>query len=129
MAFTYSFNAKDNYLLFTHEGEMNDVSIHEFLEMGIQVVIDHHCFKVVNDYRKVDLNLSASKIIEIQQSVSEGFRSRGVDPRLIHRALVGSESEKSLSYYRIFEIINLNRGLRVKLFFSMDQAVQWIKAQ
>ncbi len=129
MSFTYTFNEPDHYLLFVHEGELNDASVNDFLQKGIQTVIDTHCYRLINDYRKVSLNLSASKLIEIQQTVMDGFRARGVDPRIVKRALVVSENMKNFSYFKIFETINLNHGLRVKLFLSMDQAVQWIKAQ
>lgn len=129
MTFTFTFNKPDQFLLFTHEGDLNDASINDFLQNGIQTVIDSRCYRLINDYRKVTLNLSASKIIEIQQTIMDGFSARGVDPRNVKRALVVSEAMKNFSYFKIFETINLNRGLRVKLFLNMDQAVQWIKAQ
>lgn len=108
---------------------MNDVSVNDFLEKGICTVVDHHVFKMINDYRAVNLHLSASKLIDIQRFISEGFLAKGVDPRKICRALVITEDGDTLGYYKIFETINLNHGLRVKLFVDMDQAVQWIKAQ
>lgn len=108
---------------------MNDVSVNDFLEKGICTVVDHHVFKMINDYRAVNLHLSASKLIDIQRFISEVFLAKGVDPRKICRALVITEDGDTLGYYKIFETINLNHGLRVKLFVDMDQAVQWIKAQ
>lgn len=129
MSFTYTYIQEDQYLLFVHQGEMNDATVLDFLDEGIKIVTDHHCLKMINDYRKVDLNISASKVIEAQKFISDGFLIGGVDPRKISRALVVDESSGNRSYYSIFETINLNHGLMVKLFFDMDDAVQWIKAQ
>jgi hypothetical protein len=129
MSFTYTYFKQDQYLLFVHAGELNDVSVNDFLEKGICTVVDHHVYKMINDYRNVELHLSASKLIDVQRLVSEGFLAKGVDPRKISRALVITEDGDTQGYYNIFETINLNHGLRVKLFVDMDQAVQWIKAQ
>jgi len=129
MSFTYSYIQQDQYLLFVHEGELNDVSVIDFLEKGIDTVVAQHCYKMINDYRKVELHLSASKLIDVQRFVSEGFLARGIDPRTICRALVITEYGDTQGYYKIFETINLNHGLKVKLFVDMDEAIQWIKAQ
>ncbi|MEA5079891.1 MAG: hypothetical protein VB013_15100 [Anaerolineaceae bacterium] len=129
MSFTYTYIQEGQYLLFVHQGELNDATVLDFLDKGIKIAIDHHSFKMVNDYRKVVLNISASKVIEAQKFISEKFLIGGVDPRKITRALVVDESSGNTMYYRIFETINLNHGLMVKLFFDMDEAVQWIKAQ
>lgn len=129
MSFTYTYFKQDQYLIFVHAGELNDVSVNDFLEKGICTVVDHHVYKMINDYRNVELHLSASKLIDVQRLVSEGFLAKGVDPRKISRALVITEDGDTQGYYNIFETINLNHGLRVKLFVDMDQAVQWIKAQ
>ena len=129
MSFTYSYIQQGEYLLFVQEGVLNDVSVNDFLEKGIKTVVEHHCSKMINDYRKVELHLSPSKVIDVQRFVSEGFLARGIDPRTICRALVITEYGDTQGYYKIFETINLNHGLNVKLFVDIDEAVQWIKAQ
>ncbi len=129
MAFACSFNISEKYLLFSYEGELTDAAINEFLEEAPQQILSHQCYKLINDYRDAILNFSPARLIEVQQKVAEAMLTRGISLHLITRALVINESINNFSYSHIFETVNLNHGLNLKVFTNMDEALQWIKAQ
>jgi hypothetical protein len=95
---------------------MDNVMIEESIESGIQVLADYHCLKMINDYSRVDLKLTPSKLIEVNQTIEDGFRARGVNPQKVKRGILVVEKNSNFTLYKIFETINLNRGMNVKLF-------------
>jgi hypothetical protein len=42
---------------------------------------------------------------------------------------LADETKESFPTFKIFETINLNRGLNVKLFTDLEKAIRWVKNQ
>ena len=112
---------KHDYILVGFIGEFNLEAGKRTVDSMIEACFEHDLFAVLLDCRSMTGNLS---IMDRYRLVVYGQRMLGKVNRV---ALVGRQ--EAVLPDRFAETVAVNRGINLKVFIDMDQAVDWLKAQ
>lgn len=118
MAFDVHYSQDNDCLVGTFTGDFNTDSLKRYLDEVIKTATLHNCHRFLNDLREATINLSFMDFYDIaEMSVSKGF------DRSWKRAIV---VEKTAPDFSFFETVARNRGLSIRVFESMDEALEWL---
>lgn len=84
----------------------------------IDELLDRECSKLLVDYRDADYSIEPSAVM----NRSELFHSHGL-PSLIKAAVLYQDNNADAYFV---ETVMQNRGWRMKIFFSMNEAMNWL---
>jgi len=111
---------KPDYILVTYTGEFNVAAAERAIDGSLQAGSTHNLSKILIDCRRMTGRLS---IMDRYQVAVSGQRMAG---KLTRVALVRQEGGSPLD--RFTETVARNRGVNLKLFNEIDEAVAWLKA-
>jgi hypothetical protein len=121
-----TFSLGNEYLLLTHEGEINIQAILENAPR-IAVAIEHHkCFKLVEDYRMATLNMSSTELSKAQGIEADTLGKSGIQFTQLRRAMVIDESKISSEELEFFKMLSINNGQNLMIFTDLYKAIKWI---
>jgi hypothetical protein len=111
---------KPDYILVTYTGEFNVAAAERAIDGSLQAGSTHNLSKILIDCRRMTGRLS---IMDRYQVAVSGQRMAG---KLTRVALVRQEEGSPLD--RFTETVARNRGVNLKLFSEIDEAVAWLMA-
>ncbi len=118
MAFEVHYSSESDCLIGTFEGNLNRNSMRPYLAEVVKMANRHVCHRFLNDLRKAIVEFTVTDFYEISmRSVSGEF------DRSWKRAIVVVEATSDLAF---FETVASNRGLILKVFEDMDEALEWL---
>ena len=91
----------------------------------VQMAKEHGCFRVLTDLREATLKLSMVEVYNYPILSAEIASAAGLQVYQFKRAYVTLEGEKLLPF---FENVSINRFHKVKVFYTIESAEQWLFA-
>ena len=118
MSYKINYNKEQDYIAVTIEGEITLSTVTEPAADVARFAERYNCNRVLNDLRHAMLT---DRTLDIY-NMPKAARQAGVRSSL-KRALVVSELS---SNFRFLETVFINQGHIVKLFTTMEDALQWL---
>jgi hypothetical protein len=119
MAINYQFTVKDDILIVEASGE--DDGLEEVMAYAKAIInegIKHQCTKIICDERNLIYRLSTSETYELAKNTA--FAA----PKIASTAVVTHPEFKEIIEF--WETVAFNRGLNIKVFFTIEDAMQWL---
>jgi hypothetical protein len=121
----YSINYNEaGYIELIYEGEANVNDLGEVIAKGASLSKEHNCFRVLSDFRAMQLNLSVMSLFSIPENEKMLSRELNAPFYKFRRAVV--VPEKDFEKYKFFETVAVNRSHTVKVFVDLGNAVSWL---
>ena len=121
MEFTIEYDEKNECLVGRFQGVFSSTSFYsDYVEELRRKAQEHDCLRFLHDFRNVRIEMSTTDLY----AFSNEMRNERIDPKW-KRALVVAEQYLNDSMF--FETAAVNRGHRVEVFASFDDAVEWLK--
>lgn len=120
MAITYSFHAENDLLLVQASGA--DENLHEVEAYGeaiITAALEHQSTKILCDERQLTYLLGTLDTFLAAEYIAK------VAPKVGRIAIICAN--KHWSEGQFWETVAVNRGLRVRMFLSPEQARAWLE--
>lgn len=119
MAIQYKFTTKDDILIVETSGEDDGLQeVLDYAEAIIEEGIRQNCTKIICDERKLIYRLSMSDTFELAKNTSLAA------PKIVSTAIITLPEFKEIIEF--WETVALNRGLNIKVFFSLEDALNWL---
>lgn len=88
-----------------------------------KLVLEKKCYKILLDFRKINLDLSTLKMVQTPDRLRDEFKKYGVDILLLKRVFLISINDEN---HQFFETVMVNRGHTFRLFLDRDKAIEWL---
>jgi hypothetical protein len=126
MKSSIEYKTDENYILVTISGTIDVFSMRNVIEDAGKVILEHNCNKIIGDFRKAILPISVLEIIDLYKYWINSLQTNQIVPFEAKRVILMDQGQKTAQNFEFFETISINRNSRVKIFFDMDKAVEWI---
>ncbi len=120
MSYSMKYNSENNCIMASMEGRIDQNTVKEFALNIVEATKKHNCRKILNDIRKVNLNLSTIEIYELPKKIKEA----GLE-QFTKRALVVGNNFEDVAF---FETVSFNQAQNVKIFRDPEAALEWLKS-
>lgn len=121
MSYTINIEKHDSYLRAAVTGENTLANVLAYLDRVYIACVEHKCSAVLIEENLTGPNLDTFEIFEV---VIKNFsKARTIGLRLAHVDLNTQHSKRGLKFAENLAHI---RGVNVRLFYSADEAVQWL---
>lgn len=123
MPHTISYDDK-GYICLQYEGKADLRYIREVINHGVAIAKEKNCYRVLSDFQKMTLDLSAADIFSIP--IKQILQSHELDVPYykFRRAMVVPEDD--FEKYKFFENVAVNRSHVVKIFTDTEEAILWL---
>lgn len=123
MPYDISYDADADILSVTHHETFDLDTADGLIEDILSAVKKHQCYRILIDYRGIELSGTITKIYYVPKKVSKALSEAGLRSYAIKRALVISGYTRG---FRFLEAVSLNRGQPLKIFQDIDEAKKWL---
>ena len=89
----------------------------------LSAVKKHQCYRILVDYRGIELIGTVTKIYDVPKKVSKALSKAGLRSHAIKRALVVSGY---IEGFRFLETVSITRGQPLRIFQDIDEAKKWL---
>lgn len=120
MQCTVTYDKENDYMISSCEGVLNVEAMSEIARKIAETAKESGCKKLLNDLRKVTLEVDTMEIFKSPDTV----QTEGID-RSWKRAVVVDEKYKG--DFHFFETVAVNRGHLLRVFTDYNAAVTWLK--
>lgn len=112
------YNSDWNCIVNTFRGSVDKTTMDEMLQNMVTISEVHDCKRCIHDIRQATNMFSITELYFLpEKMVQKGF------DRTWKRAIVANERFKEAEFY---EDTANNRGIKVKVFTSMEDALKWL---
>ncbi len=112
--------------MITLAGEIDIQTIRTAIMEAGKVINEHQCNRIIGDFRETTLLLGTLDILSLYEFWIKTLKTNKVNPHEAKRAIYMNPDQKNMEKFRFFETISVNRNSRVKIFYDLDQAEEWI---
>jgi hypothetical protein len=123
MSYNISYDADEDILSVTHHETFDLDTADGFIEDILSAVKKHQCYRILVDYRGIELIGTITKIYDVPKKVSKALSKAGLRSHAIKRALVVSGYTKG---FRFLETVSITRGQPLRIFQDIDKAKKWL---
>lgn len=120
MAIKFDIKIFEDVIFSKSEGK--DDNLEEVINFGEEIAktaIKEKINKILSDERKLEYNLSISETFQLAKTHADKYSV------IVYLAIVTSNN--NLEVANFFEIVSNNRGLVVKIFTKLNDAIQWLE--
>jgi len=123
MAYQIGYNPDPGIIDIKYSGEISLEEILSVIEEAWELVQRHNSLLVISDFLDADIAFDLTRILEI----NEKFEALGV-PRELRSAVLVPQDELANNniQVRLYEISAGTNGWPARLFYSREQALQWL---
>ncbi len=126
MPFSIKYNADADLCELVVTGVYDEALTKETRSAALKIILEHDCYRILIDCREATLDSSLISLFYAPEEIKEKLSTEGIPAYKIKRAFVIRESVQNFSFY---ETVSVNRGLQVKIFFDMDEAINWLNSK
>jgi hypothetical protein len=127
MQYMFTYIKEDDYILANLSGAIDLFTTKNAIRDAGSIILEHQCNKILGDFRKTTFPLDVMEIIDLYQYWLKTLKANKLSAYAAKRVILLSPSQKTSEKFRFFETFSRNRSSRVKIFFDMDEAVEWLK--
>ena len=124
MSFRVDYDNVNNCIVGRFEGEFTSKAFDDYLQEISRVAKQYDCLSFLNDLRGADMKFS---VFDLSESPTRTIAS--TFDRRWKRAIVLNPDSLSTEKREFFETVNENRGVSVKTFNDMAEALDWLKTK
>lgn len=126
MPFSISYNADLAICEIVVNGIYNDHLDVEIRSAAQEIILKHDCYRLIIDCRAAELQTSTLSLLSSPDEIKEILSTMEIPAFRLKRAFVVS---RDLDDYSFIETVSVNRGLQVRIFQDMDEAVIWLGSE
>ncbi|MDP3720899.1 MAG: hypothetical protein Q8R09_00450 [Anaerolineaceae bacterium] len=126
MSYSINFNDEKRYILVTLTGEIDVPTIRTAILEAGKVILEHQCNRIIGDFRETTLLMGTMDILHLYEFWIQTLKTNKVNQHESKRAIYINPDQKNREKFRFFETIAVNRNSRVKIFYDLDKAIEWI---
>ena len=126
MNYSIQFNDEKRYILITLTGEIDVPTIRTAILEAGKVILEHKCNRIIGDFRETTLLMGTMDILHLYEFWIQTLKTNKVNQHESKRAIYINPDQKNREKFRFFETIAVNRNSRVKIFYDLDKAIEWI---
>jgi hypothetical protein len=109
-------------LVYQGRADLRDMK--EVIAYGVALAIEKDCFRVLSDFRAMNLQLSVAELFSIPLNQISQSQELKVPYFKFRRAVVVPEAE--FRNYKFVETVAVNRSHQLKIFLDMEDAMSWL---
>lgn len=123
MAYNIYYDEK-GFIRLQYEGKAELKYLREVIYRGVTIAREKDCYRVLSDFQKMTLELSASDIFSVP--IKQILQSHELDVPYykFRRAMVVPEND--FEKYKFFENVAVNRSHVIKIFTDTEEAISWL---
>lgn len=118
MLYEFKYDTDSKCLMTKMCGVLNTLAVTEHIAKVAKLAEEYNCSLILNDWRKVVLQMSTIEIYDIPKLV----RNAGVSCSMKRAYLVHEVG----ILYNFFETVSVNQYQQVRLFTDFDNAATWL---
>jgi hypothetical protein len=126
MQFTINYDAEKEFILITLAGEIDVPTMQTVILEAGKIILEHNCNRIIGDFRETLFSLGTMDILHLYEFWILTLKSNKINPHESKRVIYIHPDQKNWEKFRFFETISVNRNSRVKIFYDLDKAVEWI---
>ncbi len=126
MQYFIDYNDEKKIILITLVGEIDVPTIRTAILEAGKVIIEHQCNRIIGDFRETLFTVGTVDILRLYEFWIETLKANKINPHESKRVIFINPDQKNWEKFRFFETISVNRNSRVKIFYDLDKAVEWI---
>jgi len=126
MHYSITFNDEKQFILIILVGEIDIPTMQTAINEAGQVIIEHHCNRIIGDFREMLFSVGTMDILHLYEFWIKTLKANHISPIESKRVIYINPNQKNWEKFRFFETISVNRNSRVKIFYDMDKATEWI---
>jgi len=127
MQYSIKYDDDKQIILITLVGEIDVQTMREAIKEAGQVIIEHQCNKIIGDFRETLFSVGTFDILRLYEFWIETLKLNHISPNESKRVIYINPDQKNWEKFRFFETISVNRFSRVKIFYNLDKAIEWIQ--
>ena len=121
----YTLNYEEaGFIRLIYEGDAKLTDMQAVIEQGVALAMEKDCFRVLSDFRTMNLNLSVMELFSIPTNQISQSKELKVPFYKFRRAVV--VPKEKFGNYKFFENVAVNRSHQVKIFIEPDDAIVWL---
>ena len=124
MSYTTSYIEEDNIVCITASGRVTTEEYRKGSKEVVDLLAKHDSTRLFVDDRLLD---NAASILDFYE-LPEFFRKIGL-PSRVRVALLYDATGTDKRYIEFFETVCRNSGYTVTIFYSYDEAMEWLKSK
>ena len=126
MQYSITYNHEKQFILITLIGEIEVPTIRTAILEAGKVIKEHKCNRIIGDFRETSVKMGTLEILQIYEFWIQILKNNKVNPQEAKRAIFINPDQKTKEKFQFFETISVNRFSRIKIFYNLDEAVEWI---
>ena len=126
MQYSITYNHEKQFILITLIGEIEVPTIRTAILEAGKVIKEHKCNRIIGDFRETTVKMGTLEILQIYEFWIQILKNNKVNPQEAKRAIYINPDQKTKEKFQFFETISVNRFSRIKIFYDLDEAVEWI---
>ncbi len=126
MQYSISYNQDKHFIMITLVGDIDIPTMRTAILEAGKVILENQCNKIIGDFRETLFSSGTMDILGLYQFWIETLKAHKINPHESKRVIYINPDQKNLEKFRFFETISVNRNSRVKIFYDLDKAVEWI---
>lgn len=123
MPFSISYNADLAICEIVVTGVYNDPLAEQIRSAAQEIILKHNCIRLIIDCRAAQLQTSTLSLLASPDEIKEILSAMEIPSFRLKRAFVVS---RDIDDYSFIETVSVNRGLQVRVFQDMKEAVSWL---
>lgn len=126
MQYSITYNHEKQFILITLIGEIEVPTIRTAILEAGKVIKEHKCNRIIGDFRETTVKMGTLEILQIYEFWIQILKNNKVNPQEAKRAIFINPDQKTKEKFQFFETISVNRFSRIKIFYDLDEAVEWL---
>lgn len=126
MEYSITYNDEKKIILITLIGEIDMPTIKTAILEAGKVITEHQCNKIIGDFRETIFSVGTLDILQLYEFWIQTLKSNHISLQDSKRVIFINPDQKNWEKFRFFETISVNRNSRVKIFYNLDLAIEWI---
>lgn len=126
MQYSITYNEEKQFILITLIGEIEVPAIRAAILEAGKVIKEHKCNRIIGDFRETIVKMGTLEILQIYEFRIQILKKNKVNPQEAKRVIYINPDQKTKEKFQFFETISVNRFSRIKIFYDLGEAVEWI---
>jgi hypothetical protein len=126
MSHTTIYNVETGIVETAFEGLVTFEEVVQVMSEAATLAMEHDCLLWLNDFSDAQTQISATQIFLLPRKFEEVTRDLDARQYRIRRAMVGVDDSSGAHFA---ETTSINRGQRVRLFATIEEARDWLREE
>lgn len=125
MTYTICHEAKKGYIYIVLD-VINKESMRVEIPKILELMKENNCYALLSDCRNSTMPMDPLGIMDLPSMWTNAFLSSGISPSKPKGAIFLHKNRKLYANLHFFETVSFNRNLKVKTFFDLSAATNWL---